>query len=146
MMKRITKINKVNKYLQIFMCAVLLLIVSGCTSFSDTSRQVSESNDTQAETTEELTSESDKTEEKTSEENVTEESSEETTENVNTNEYKEANSDNAIEGIVTTDDRIRDIINGSVPVTHDELEISGYKDALIFWGMEGDINEKDSAC
>lgn len=103
MMKRITKINKVNKYLQIFMCAVLLLIVSGCTSFSDTSRQASESNDTQAETTEELTSESDKTEEKTSEsdkieektseENATEESSEETTENVNTNEYKEANSD-----------------------------------------------------
>ena len=42
---------------------------------------------------------------------------------------------NAIEGIVTTDDRIRDIINGSVPVTHDELKISGYKDALIFWGM-----------
>ena len=37
---------------------------------------------------------------------------------------------NAIEGIVTTDDRIRDIINGSAPVTHDELEISGYKDAL----------------
>ena len=37
---------------------------------------------------------------------------------------------NAIEGIVTTDDRIRDIINGSVPITHDELEISGYKDAL----------------
>ena len=97
MMKRITKINKVNKYLQIFMCAVLLLIVSGCTSFSDTSRQASESNDTQAETTEELTSESDKTEDKTSEENATEESSEETTENVNTNEYKEANSaDNSV--------------------------------------------------
>lgn len=32
---------------------------------------------------------------------------------------------NAIEGIVTTDDRIRDIINRSTPVTHDELEISG---------------------
>lgn len=37
---------------------------------------------------------------------------------------------NAIEGIVTTDDRIRDIVDGAVPVTHDELEISGYKDAL----------------
>ncbi|MCR4837835.1 MAG: Fic family protein, partial [Eubacterium sp.] len=37
---------------------------------------------------------------------------------------------NAIEGIVTTDDRIREIINGAVPVTHDEKEISGYKDAL----------------
>lgn len=96
-MDKIFNFNKVNKYLQIFMCAVLLLIVSGCTSFSDTSRQVSESNDTQAETTEELTSESDKTEEKTSEENATEESSEETTENVNTNEYKEANSDDKSE-------------------------------------------------
>ena len=37
---------------------------------------------------------------------------------------------NAIEGIVTTDDRIRDIVAGAVPTTHDELEISGYKDAL----------------
>lgn len=37
---------------------------------------------------------------------------------------------NAIEGIVTTDDRIRDIVEGALPVTHDELEISGYKDAL----------------
>lgn len=96
-MDKISNFNKVNKYLQIFMCAVLLLIVSGCTSFSDTSRQVSESNDTQAETTEELTSESDKIEEKTSEENATEESSDETTENVNTNEYKEANSDDKSE-------------------------------------------------
>lgn len=37
---------------------------------------------------------------------------------------------NAIEGIVTTDDRIRDIVNGATPVTHDEKEISGYKEAL----------------
>lgn len=37
---------------------------------------------------------------------------------------------NAIEGIVTTDDRIRDIVNGAIPVTHDEKEISGYKKAL----------------
>jgi Fic family protein len=37
---------------------------------------------------------------------------------------------NAIEGIVTTDERINDIVNGSVPLTHDEQEISGYKDAL----------------
>lgn len=37
---------------------------------------------------------------------------------------------NAIEGIVTTDNRIREIVNGSEPITHDELEISGYKDAL----------------
>ena len=32
---------------------------------------------------------------------------------------------NAIEGIVTTDSRIRDIVAGATPVTHDELEISG---------------------
>lgn len=37
---------------------------------------------------------------------------------------------NAIEGIVTTDDRIRDIVAGANPVTHDEHKISGYKDAL----------------
>ena len=37
---------------------------------------------------------------------------------------------NAIEGIVTTDDRIRDLVNGAIPVTHDEKEISGYKEAL----------------
>ncbi len=37
---------------------------------------------------------------------------------------------NAIEGIVTTDDRISELVNGSAPVTHDELEITGYKDAL----------------
>lgn len=37
---------------------------------------------------------------------------------------------NAIEGIVTTDERIHDIVDGALPLTHDELEISGYKDAL----------------
>lgn len=37
---------------------------------------------------------------------------------------------NAIEGIVTTDSRIKDIVNGSKPLTHDEMEISGYKDVL----------------
>ena len=37
---------------------------------------------------------------------------------------------NAIEGIVTTDSRIKDIVEGSKPLTHDEMEISGYKDAL----------------
>ncbi len=31
---------------------------------------------------------------------------------------------------MTTDERIRDIVDGAVPFTHDELEISGYKDAL----------------
>lgn len=43
---------------------------------------------------------------------------------------------NAIEGIVTTDSRIRDLVAGAVPVTHDELEISGYKDALSLIHME----------
>ena len=50
---------------------------------------------------------------------------------------------NAIEGIVTTDDRIKDIINGSVPVTHDELEISGYKDALNTIHMNHDNMDID---
>lgn len=39
-------------------------------------------------------------------------------------------SSNAIEGIVATDDKIVEIVNGAKPVTHDEKEISGYKDAL----------------
>ena len=37
---------------------------------------------------------------------------------------------NAIEGIVTTDERIEAIVEGAAPATHDEKEISGYKDAL----------------
>ena len=37
---------------------------------------------------------------------------------------------NAIEGIVTTDDRISALVQGAVPVSHDEKEIAGYKDAL----------------
>ena len=43
---------------------------------------------------------------------------------------KSIKSSNAIEGIVTTDTRIKDIIDGKPPITHDEKEISGYKDAL----------------
>ena len=40
-------------------------------------------------------------------------------------------SSNAIEGIITTDKRIRDIVNKStVPQGHNELEIAGYRDAL----------------
>ena len=40
-------------------------------------------------------------------------------------------SSNAIEGIVTTDKRIREIVNNSVaPQGHSELEIAGYRDAL----------------
>ncbi|MCL2786146.1 MAG: Fic family protein [Methanomassiliicoccaceae archaeon] len=38
---------------------------------------------------------------------------------------------NEIEGIVTTDKRMAEIVNGnSAPVSHDEKEISGYRDAL----------------
>ncbi len=38
---------------------------------------------------------------------------------------------NEIEGIVTTDDRIREIVNGnSEPLNHSEQEIAGYRDAL----------------
>ena len=43
------------------------------------------------------------------------------------------------------DSRIRDIVNGSAPVTHDEQEISGYKDALNLIHSEYgnlDINEE----
>jgi len=40
-------------------------------------------------------------------------------------------SSNAIEGIVTSDDRIRAIVNqSSAPLNHDEAEIAGYRDAL----------------
>ena len=40
-------------------------------------------------------------------------------------------SSNAIEGIVTSDERIAAIVNqNSVPLNHDEAEIAGYRDAL----------------
>ena len=40
-------------------------------------------------------------------------------------------SSNAIEGIITTDARIREIVNGnSAPLNHNEMEIAGYRDAL----------------
>lgn len=40
-------------------------------------------------------------------------------------------SSNAIEGIVTSDKRIREIVNGSSkPLNHNEAEIAGYRDAL----------------
>ncbi len=45
---------------------------------------------------------------------------------------------NAIEGIVTTDSRIKDIVEGANPVTHDEMEISGYRDALNLIHKEHD--------
>jgi Fic family protein len=40
-------------------------------------------------------------------------------------------SSNAIEGIVTTDERIKGLLNGSVsPINHNENEILGYKDVI----------------
>ena len=40
-------------------------------------------------------------------------------------------SSNAIEGIITSDDRIAQIVNqNSAPLNHDEAEIAGYRDAL----------------
>ena len=38
---------------------------------------------------------------------------------------------NAIEGIITTDQRVNEIVNqNSAPLNHDEMEIAGYRDAL----------------
>lgn len=46
-------------------------------------------------------------------------------------------SSNAIEGIVTTDARIKEIVNGnSAPLNHNEMEIAGYRDVL-------DIDDND---
>lgn len=40
-------------------------------------------------------------------------------------------SSNAIEGIVTSDERIAEIVNqNSAPLNHNEAEIAGYRDAL----------------
>ena len=40
-------------------------------------------------------------------------------------------SSNAIEGIITSDSRIAEIVNGnSAPLNHNEMEIAGYRDAL----------------
>lgn len=54
---------------------------------------------------------------------------------------------NAIEGIVTTDQRINEIVNGnSKPLNHSEQEIAGYRDALSTIHTEYmnlDFREKD---
>jgi Fic family protein len=54
---------------------------------------------------------------------------------------------NAIEGIVTTDRRIEEIVNkSSAPLNHNEAEIAGYRDALniIHEGHDAlDIKEAD---
>ena len=40
---------------------------------------------------------------------------------------------NAIEGIFTTEDRVKEIVeNNSEPLTHNEEEIAGYHDAIKF--------------
>lgn len=56
-------------------------------------------------------------------------------------------SSNAIEGIITTDKRITEIVNNnSAPLNHDEAEIAGYRDALdrIHTGYENiTFSEKD---
>ena len=52
---------------------------------------------------------------------------------------------NAIENIVTTDKRIRELATGSLPITHDENEILGYRNALNFIHEENvniDISER----
>lgn len=54
---------------------------------------------------------------------------------------------NAIEGIVSTDKRIREIVEGgSAPLNHTEAEIAGYRDALNEIHLrptEYDFNERD---
>lgn len=56
-------------------------------------------------------------------------------------------SSNAIEGIVTSDERIAAIVNGSsAPLSHDEEEIAGYRDALraVHTNFQSlDFNERD---
>jgi len=52
---------------------------------------------------------------------------------------------NAIEGIITTENRLKELINGDKPVSHDEKEILGYKNALNYIyenNNEIDINEE----
>jgi len=47
-------------------------------------------------------------------------------------------SSNAIEGIITSDERIRQIVNrSSAPKNHDEMEIAGYRDALNLVHTQG---------
>ena len=56
-------------------------------------------------------------------------------------------SSNEIEGIVTTDERINELVNGnSAPLNHNEQEIAGYTDALaqVHTGYENmDLRESD---
>ena len=54
---------------------------------------------------------------------------------------------NVIEGIISTDDRIREIVQeGSAPLNHTEAEIAGYRDALNeihLHPTDYDFNERD---
>lgn len=52
---------------------------------------------------------------------------------------------NAIEGIVTTQERIREILSGKKPRTRGEKEIAGYRDALRLIHQEHDDLEIDTA-
>lgn len=53
------------------------------------------------------------------------------TEMENIAKVQSVKSSNAIEGIITSDDRIAAIVNqNSAPLNHDEAEIAGYRDAL----------------
>lgn len=52
---------------------------------------------------------------------------------------------NAIEGIVTTQERIREILSGKAPKTRDEKEIAGYRDALSLIHLEHENLEIDTS-
>ena len=56
-------------------------------------------------------------------------------------------SSNAIEGIVTSDERIAEIVNqNSAPLNHNEAEIAGYRDALNMIHLnyaQIDLRERD---
>lgn len=52
---------------------------------------------------------------------------------------------NAIENIITTDKRIKELANGSLPITHNEKEILGYREVLNIIHKENlniEVNEK----
>ncbi len=57
---------------------------------------------------------------------------------------------NAIEGIITSEQRINEIVNqNSAPLNHNEAEIAGYRDALnlVHTGYETlDVRESDIYC
>ena len=61
------------------------------------------------------------------------------TELANIAKVQSVKSSNEIEGIVTTDERIQSIVDGSTaPIGHNEKEIAGYRDALAIVHSEND--------